>query len=379
LIEVGQYQELWRGKCDAFAPQFSKLTSCIPQHFASPRAAFRFRAEFSIWHENDKLSYAMHEPGKRGHRIPITDFPIGSTLMQELMPALLDKIQHSILLKEKLFEVEFLTTRTGESLITLIYHKIIDTPWEVAAQELKTNLNKDFPRLHIIGRSRGQKICLEQDYIQEQFTVAGVDYRYRQIEGSFTQPNAFINEKMLNWAATATRDLGGDLLELYCGNGNFTLPLSKNFSKVLATEVSKTSIAALEHNLVANEIKNVALARLSGEETAQALQNLRPFRRLQHLDLESYLFSTVFVDPPRAGLDKQTLDFIRRFDQICYISCNPDTLLDNLQHLKDTHTIQQLAFFDQFPYTDHMECGVLLSVSPCAAGGVSEGRGGSAK
>jgi len=303
----------------------------------------------------------MHEPGKRGHRIPITEFPIGSSLMQELMPALLNKIQQSILLKEKLFEIEFLTSHYGQALITLIYHKTLDTHWETAAKDLKQSLNTSFPQLHLIGRSRGQKLCLDQDYIEEQFTVAGEDYRYRQIEGSFTQPNAFINEKMLNWAATTTRAPGGDLLELYCGNGNFTLPLSKNFNKVLATEVSKTSIAALEHNLTANQITNINIARLSGEETAQALQKVRPFRRLQHLDLASYQFSTVFVDPPRAGLDQQTLDLIRRFDHICYISCNPDTLLDNLQNLKNTYTIKQLAFFDQFPYTDHMECGVSLS------------------
>jgi len=362
LIEVGQYQELWRAKCDALTPQFSTLTFCAPQYFSSPPEAFRFRAEFSIWHENDQISYAMHEPGKRGHRIPISEFPIGSKLIQQLMPALLDNLKDSDLLKEKLFEVEFLTARSGESLITLIYHKILDADWKAAAQNLKQVMNQLLPQLHIIGRSRGQKICLEQDYINEFFNVAGSDYHYRQIESSFTQPNAFINENMLNWACDVTQSIGGDLLELYCGNGNFTLPLSKNFKKILATEVSKTSITALEHNLTSNGIKNVALARLSGEETAQALQKVRPFRRLQHLDLDHYQFSAVFVDPPRAGLDEQTLDFIRRFHHICYISCNPDTLLDNLKNLNNTHTIQQLAFFDQFPYTDHMECGVLLSV-----------------
>lgn len=303
----------------------------------------------------------MHESGKRGHKIPITEFPIGSSLMQKLMTALLNQIQHSILLKEKLFEAEFLTSRSGEAIITLIYHKKLDSHWEVEATQLKKILTKEFSGLHIIGRSRGQKICLDRNHIEEIFTVAGINYCYRQIEGSFTQPNAFINEKMLHWASDVTKSIGDDLLELYCGNGNFTLPLSKNFNRVLATEVSSSSIAALEHNLSTNQISNISIARLSGEETAEALQKVRLFRRLRHLDLASYQFSTVFVDPPRAGLDPQTLDFIRRFDHICYISCNPDTLLKNLQNLKDTHAIQQLAFFDQFPYTEHLECGVLLS------------------
>jgi tRNA (uracil-5-)-methyltransferase len=361
LIEIGQYPGLWQKKCDALEQRFTSITGCTAERFPSPPRAFRFRAEFSVWHEDGKISYAMHEPGKRGQRIPISDFRIGSELMQQLMPLLLEHLQPSPLLREKLFEIEFLTSRSGAALVSLIYHKILDLHWQNAAQQLKQTLRQVFPQLHLIGRSRGQKISLDQDHIEESFVVAGVDYHYRQIEGSFTQPNAFINEKMLNWAASATKSIGGDLLELYCGNGNFTLPLSRHFSKVLATEVSGTSIAALEHNLQANGIDNIAIARLSGEETAQALQRLRPFRRLQHLDLGHYRFSSVLVDPPRAGLDQQTLEFIRRFDYICYISCNPDTLLDNLQYLHTTHHMKQLAFFDQFPYTHHMECGVLLS------------------
>ena len=48
------------------------------------------------------------------------------------------------------------------------------------------------------------------------------------------------------------------------------------------------------------------------------------------------------------------------FPSILYISCNPDTLAANLEALCQTHRPQAFALFDQFPYTDHMECGVLL-------------------
>jgi tRNA (uracil-5-)-methyltransferase len=57
--------------------------------------------------------------------------------------------------------------------------------------------------------------------------------RYRQTEGSFSQPNATVCQKMLEFAVEATRGSGDeDLLELYCGNGNFTAPLSRNFRRV---------------------------------------------------------------------------------------------------------------------------------------------------
>jgi tRNA (uracil-5-)-methyltransferase len=66
------------------------------------------------------------------------------------------------------------------------------------------------------------------------------------------------------------------------------------------------------------------------------------------------------VDPPRAGLDDATLTLAQRFDNILYISCNPQTLADNLATLSKSHTIVKTAFFDQFPYTQHLESGVLL-------------------
>ncbi|RZI81367.1 MAG: tRNA (uridine(54)-C5)-methyltransferase TrmA, partial [Pseudomonas sp.] len=91
-----------------------------------------------------------------------------------------------------------------------------------------------------------------------------------------------------------------------------------------------------------------------------ALNEVRPFRRLQGIDLKSYQFGTVFVDPPRAGMDPDTCELTRRFERILYISCNPETLAANIAQLHDTHRIERCALFDQFPYTHHMESGVLL-------------------
>jgi tRNA (uracil-5-)-methyltransferase len=100
--------------------------------------------------------------------------------------------------------------------------------------------------------------------------------------------------------------------------------------------------------------------RLASEEVTQALTGVREFRRLQGIDLQSFDFGTVFVDPPRAGLDPATLELVRGYQRILYISCNPETLAANLQDLNSTHRITRCALFDQFPYTHHMESGVLL-------------------
>ena len=105
------------------------------------------------------------------------------------------------------------------------------------------------------------------------------------------------------------------------------------------------------------------LTQFLPEEFTQALNGERAFRRLEQagVSLDDYSFSTVLVDPPRAGLDDGTTDLISRFDQIIYISCNPVTLADNLEQLCKTHNIAKLALFDQFPYTDHIETGILLN------------------
>ncbi len=107
-------------------------------------------------------------------------------------------------------------------------------------------------------------------------------------------------------------------------------------------------------------IDNVALVRMSSEEFTSALNREREFVRLKEIDLDDYAFSTLFVDPPRSGLDDGTLQLATRFDNILYISCNPETLHANLQTLVQTHRIVRFALFDQFPYTHHAECGVLL-------------------
>jgi tRNA (uracil-5-)-methyltransferase len=54
------------------------------------------------------------------------------------------------------------------------------------------------------------------------------------------------------------------------------------------------------------------------------------------------------------------LALVQGYERILYISCNPDTLKDNLEQLYKTHRVTRFALFDQFPYTDHMETGVLL-------------------
>ncbi|STW60302.1 tRNA (Uracil54-C5-)-methyltransferase [Klebsiella pneumoniae] len=212
-----------------------------------------------------------------------------------------------------------------------------------------------------MGGATKTKIELDQDYIDERLPVGGREMIYRQVENSFTQPNAAMNIQMLEWALDVTKGATGDLLELYCGNGNFSLALARNFDRVLATEIAKPSVAAAQYNIAANHIDNVQIIRMAAEEFTQAMNGVRQFNRLQGIDLHSYQCETIFVDPPRSGLDSETEKMVQAYPRILYISCNPETLCRNLETLSQTHNVTRLALFDQFPYTHHMECGVLLT------------------
>lgn len=350
-----QYERQLADKLDELKRDFARFKLPEIEVFRSAPEHYRLRAEFKIWHDQDRADYAMYQPGEYKKPFIIDDFPVASKAINRLMPPLREAINRDPLLRLRLFQVEFLSTLSGEVVITLLYHKRLDEAWEARARALKEQLGVD-----LIGRSRKQKLVLDRDYVIERLNVDGRPFRYQQVETGFTQPNGGVCEQMLTWAVRNSRNAGGDLLELYCGNGNFTLPLAQNFRQVLATELAKTSLASARYNQRLNDVHNVTLVRMSSEDFAQALDKVRPFRRLQHVDLDSYDFSTIFVDPPRAGLDPHTTRITQRFDQILYVSCNPQTLKHNLDSITQTHRIQAFAVFDQFPYTPHLECGVVL-------------------
>lgn len=350
--KIGKVEQLFDGLNIPNLPE-------IDTH-ASPKTHYRMRAEFRIWQDGEHCYPVMfNKETKQAEKI--TCFPIANQIIDELIQSFESWANASEIIRKRLFQIEMLSAKSREVVLTLIYHKKLDENWETQAKELAQHLStKHNTQVHIVGRSRKQKVVLSQDYITETFTVANKEINYKQIEGSFTQPNATMNEGMLNWVVSNSSELNGDALELYCGNGNFTLALAQKFERVFATEVVKSAVYCAQENVEKNQIDNITIARLSSEEFTQAMNGEREFRRLKDIDLSSYKFSTILVDPPRSGLDAETCKMIQQFENIIYISCNPNTLVENLKTLCQSHQITQRACFDQFPYTDHLECGVIL-------------------
>lgn len=342
--EVSRFAPLYKGGIDIIR---------------SEDGAFRNRAEFKIWKTYDEqnnftLHYAMNSIQKEV--LLISSCSIVSATIANTMPKLIELLNTNELLHKKLFSVEFLSSTSNDLLITLIYHKKLDELWKDSAFLIQNEL-----KVKIIGRSRKQKIILTNDFIEESLLINKELYKFNYFENGFTQPNQKVNIQMIEWTINNMAK-GNDLCELYCGGGNFTISLSKFFDNVLATEISKTSIKSAKINCELNAIKNIKFIRMSSEEFVEALEEKREFRRLKQEDinLKKYNFGTIFIDPPRAGLDNTTRILVTSFKQIIYISCNPVTLYRDLKVLLVTHKINNFAIFDQFAFSNHIEIGVIL-------------------
>ena len=336
-------QPFYKGDIDVFTSE--------PEHF-------RMRAEFRMWHEgNDTYHIMFNKETKEQYRVD--QLPAASRVINQAMKSVSEALIGNEILRKKLFQIDYLSTLTDEILVTLVYHKPLNEEWTQEITKLKEALSSVL-NIQFIGRSRKQKVEVDQDIVIERLLINEQAFEFKQIENSFTQPNALVNCKMIEWSIDQVKESPGDLLELYCGAGNFSVPMAQHFDKVLATEISKTSVNAAQFNIERNKVKNLRIVRLSSEEFVEANRGVREFHRLKDISLSDYQFSTVLVDPPRAGLDDATIALIQEYDNIIYISCNPTTLAENLEKLSQTHEISRAAIFDQFPFTEHIESGVCL-------------------
>ena len=344
------YDEQLKMKSEKLKEMFAEFDMPELEIIQGDDEHFRARAEFRVWHEGDKSYYAMRKRKEDGRGvISIEECPIVERAIYDVMAPLMREIEKNKNLRFKLYEIDFLSSSKGELIVTLIYHKKVD---EAIAEDIK-KLKEKFPQIDFILRKKGRKYVFDKNYLIEELDIGGKIYKYKIIENTFSQPNREINKKMISWALRNSKELKGDLVELYCGNGNFTIPLSENFKKVIATEINKESIEAATFNAKINNVKNITFLAMSAAEFSDLKKQKSPL-------LATYELKNVLIDPPRAGLDDKSREFVNSFDNIVYISCNPETLKRDLKTLAKKRKIKAFAFFDQFPWTEHMECGVVL-------------------
>ena len=332
-------------KLSKFCYELSNFTEIKPEIYLSSATGYRARAEFGF----NKNSYTMVVDEQK---IYMDKSSIPHPCIQKLMPNLLTKINNSELMQKKLFQINFRTSGL-KVLATLIYHKSLQEEWIQAARAIQDSIEN----LSIIGRSKKQKVLIGAEDLEVLSSYDNCNFKILQNDLVFFQPNFYLYSLMISFISKQL-DEPMDLLELYCGCGGFTLPLASIFEKVFATENNKHSIELLKKSIKLNNLLNIETARLSDNETASALANERPFRRLKNIDIRSYKFSHILVDPPRAGLSAETINLSSQFKNIIYISCNPETFLRDI--VKLDRTINSIGIFDQFANTKHLEVIAIL-------------------
>ena len=314
--------------------------------YLSPPIHYRMRCEFS--YKNN--SYVMFD--KNNDYILMDKFNIASESIYNIQPKLLKLINENQIISKNLFQVNFRSNNDGDILVTLIYQKPIN-------DDLCKSIDKISKSLGIMINVRSKKKLYKTHVIDfyERFNSKSLSLKIFQSDKTFFQPNKYIYPKMYEFIENII-DSPRDLLELYCGVGSFSLPLSHKFKKVFASENNRESINMLNKSLVINNITNVCVARLNAEEVTEVFSG-KKFNRMKDIIIDEYSFSHILVDPPRCGLDNNVIKLINNFENLIYISCNPDTYINDLKLLKN-FKIKDIAIFDQFTNTDHLEIVSIL-------------------
>ncbi len=183
----------------------------------------------------------------------------------------------------------------------------------------------------------------------------GVTLRYGP--GGFVQVNSAQNRRMVS-AMLDLLDLQGTeiVLDLFCGMGNFSLPIARRAGRVAGVEDYPPSIASARSNAVANKIDNVEF------HAADAAGVISGYR-VAALDL-------VVLDPPRAGNYQAARQLLTiRPERILYVSCDPATLARDLVPLvSGGYQVVASQPFDLFPQTWHIESMSLLKRNDAQTG-----------
>ncbi len=190
-----------------------------------------------------------------------------------------------------------------------------------------------------------QKIAGEEDlYIRP---AAGLRLAYGP--GGFAQVNLMQNRTLVGAVCAAAR-LGGDerVLDLYCGMGNFSLPLARTAGQVVGIEDYAPAISKARENAARNRMNTL---------TFFAAPAAMGFATEAGRD-----FDVVILDPPRTGARDLTRELLAAGPQrILYVSCDPSTLArDLLVLLKSGYRVTQAQLFDLFPQTFHIESLTVL-------------------
>jgi len=247
--------------------------------------------------------------------------------------------------------------QTGQIMCILVINGK-DIPKE---EQLKVELTTRFPQIKSIVKNINMKntnVILGQKninifgngYIEDKLG----DYIFKISPLSFYQVNPIQVKKLYNLGVEMAQISKEDtVFDLYCGIGTISLFMSKYAKKVYGIEIIKEAIDAANENAKINNVNNTEFYAGDVEIVLDDLINNKGITA-----------DIVMFDPPRKGLDKNTINNILMIKpkKIVYISCNPATLIRDLALFEEQYEIKTIVPVDMFPWTSHVECVAVLQL-----------------
>lgn len=188
------------------------------------------------------------------------------------------------------------------------------------------------------------EILLGEDHI---ISTIG-EKKYCVSSESFFQINETLTEKLYNEVMEVTKNNKPKrVLDLYCGTGTIGLYIASLVEKVVGVDSSASGIKDARDNAKLNNNDNCSFICDKVENVIDSFGD----------------FDMVIVDPPRAGLDSKTIEYIKKIKakDLMYISCDPVTLGRDLKELQSDYEVIKVKPYNMFPRSYHVETCVLLS------------------
>lgn len=342
-----------RAKQQIFLEALQRIGKVQPVELLRPLQAdiwgYRSKARLSVRYVPGKSRVLIGFREKRSSYI--TDMRSCETLLAAVGRKInaLSELVESLSIKADIPQIE---VAAGEKVICLIF-RILQPLNEIDKEKLKCFGKVQNFQIMIQPGGPDTVFSLDSDFETLHYKIDENALELAFAPFDFTQVNQSINRKMVSLAMDLLAPaMNETVLDLFCGLGNFSLPLARRSKQVIGIEGDARMVARAYVNMEHNHLNNLEFftcdlsTDISGESWMQ-----RPYQK-------------ILLDPPRAGAEGLMMPIAKRLkpDKILYISCNPATLARDAGKLVQQYgyQMQQAGIMDMFPQTSHVECIALF-------------------
>ncbi|MCL4523330.1 MAG: 23S rRNA (uracil(1939)-C(5))-methyltransferase RlmD [Acidobacteria bacterium] len=304
----------------------------------SPPVRYRNRAQWKIRPAGERHAIGYFQSASTA-LCPVEQCPVLSPRLEEVLSTLRSMLAQGAL-PGSLREIEAFVDSADEKVLLNAALESFSSSPAALAEKLRAALP-------------GVETVLLNDMARDRFELFGsghldylvADTSFQVGHLSFFQANRYLLDELSQAVLAGTN--GGLALDLFSGVGLFTIPLTRNFERVIAVESNAAAARDLEANISSAHV-SAQLANTPVEEL------LRDWQEAPDL---------IVLDPPRAGVPAEALQRICALvvPRVHYVSCDPATLARDLQALlAGGFHIEEIHLFDMFPQTFHIETLVKL-------------------